>query len=104
MSRPKKECDSPRQDPKGSMFAWIARSHCATFLEIAMKTKYFIRSLTALCAVTAVGSAFAAAGYTHPTEGWVSSNLTRAEVMSELRDAKSNGSAASSRIDGDENL
>jgi hypothetical protein len=67
-----------------------------------MKTKHFIRSLTALCALTAVGSAFAAVGYEVPAAGFVSS-MTRDDVSRELGDAKGNGSAASSRIDGDEN-
>jgi hypothetical protein len=65
-----------------------------------MKTP-MIKAMFALCTVTAVGSAFAAAGYTHPTEGYVPSR-SRAEVVSELRDAYFAGSSGTSMRDGDD--
>ncbi len=57
--------------------------------------------LAALLAAGAAGSAFAAAGYTHPTEGW-SPMRSRAEVVEELREAYANGGSGISMRDGDD--
>jgi len=71
-------------------------------MEMEMRPGKLIRTLTALGTLTAAGSAFAAAGYSHPTEGWVSSNKSRAEVQDELRIAKSRGLTSISMRDGDD--
>jgi hypothetical protein len=66
-------------------------------LEVDMKTRRLIGSVAVLW-TAAIGSAIAAAGYTHPTEGWKPSR-TRAEVVTELKDARSQDVTLSSRRD-----
>jgi hypothetical protein len=46
--------------------------------------------IAAVAVFVSAGSAFAAAGYTPPAEGFVSSK-SRAEVVSELKQARANG-------------
>lgn len=68
-----------------------------------MNTTRLIGSLAALWVMTAAGSALAAAEYVDPAEGFVASK-SREDVRRELIAAKADGTAASCKIDGIDNI
>jgi hypothetical protein len=83
----------------------LGRDIVMQFLEVEMKTRHLIGSLAALAAITAAGSALAdLPGIRDGADQFsgFKSNTTRADVQDELRRARADGLAATTRIDGDE--